>query len=360
MTGDRRLGAGVVDPSLLACPAPLRHATVQLAHGGGGRLTRELVERIFLPAFGSSAGAERHDCAVLEPPAGRIAFSTDSYVVTPLFFPGGDIGKLAVYGTVNDLAMSGAVPRWIAASFVLEEGFSIAELEKVARSMAEAAKSSGVEVVTGDTKVVDRGRGHGVYVTTAGIGVVPPGVEIGPANIRAGDALIVSGDLGRHGVAVLSVREGLEFEGEIASDCAPLSGLVCSLLEAGIELHCLRDLTRGGLASALNELALDAGLELVIDEAAVPVGDAVRGACELLGLDPLYVANEGRLVAFVRQAEAPRAQAVMRARAEGARAAVIGRVERQGVSRGRVTARTPAGPTRLLELLSGEQLPRIC
>ena len=343
----------------LACPAPLRHSTVQLAHGGGGRLTRELVERLFVRAFANMALAERHDSAVVTPPVGRLALTTDSYVVTPLFFPGGDIGKLAVYGTVNDLAMSGAVPRWLSASFILEEGFAMADLERIVQSMADAAQRAGVEIVTGDTKVVDRGRGHGVYVTTAGVGIVPEGVAIAPSRIQEADVVLVSGDLGRHGIAVLSIREGLEFETTIESDCAPLADLVRKLLEAGVDVHCLRDLTRGGLASALNELALDAELHVTIDEGAVPVGDAVAGACELLGLDPLYVANEGRLVAFVPDAEAERALDVLRKHPEGSAACVLGRVARRGVP-GRVELRSRIGASRLLDLLSGEQLPRIC
>lgn len=343
----------------LACPAPLRHSTVQLAHGGGGRLTRELVERLFVRSFANTALGERHDAAVVSAPGGRLALTTDSYVVTPLFFPGGDIGRLAVYGTVNDLAMSGAVPRWLTASFILEEGFALAELEKIATSMAQAARRASVEIVTGDTKVVDRGHGHGVFVTTAGVGVVPEGVAIAPRQIREGDAVLVSGDLGRHGVAVLSVREGLAFETTIESDCAPLAGQVRALLDAGVDVHCLRDLTRGGLATALNELALDAALDLIIDEAAVPVCDAVAGACELLGLDPLYVANEGRLVAVVAPGDAERALDVLRSQSDASAASIVGRVVGRGVA-GRVQLRSRLGVNRLLDLLSGEQLPRIC
>lgn len=347
----------------LECPVPLRHATIQLAHGGGGRLSRELFEQVFFPAFGEGALASRHDSAVLEVPAGRIAMTTDGYVVKPLFFPGGDIGKLAVCGTINDLAVAGAKPRWIAVSFILEEGLPIDTLSRIVASMRETAKKAGVEIVTGDTKVVDRGKGDGVFVTTTGVGLVPEGVVIGPAEVRPGDVVLVSGDLGRHGVAVLSVREGLALEGPIESDCAPLAELVSALLDAGIRPRFLRDPTRGGLASVLNELAMDAEVDVDIDERAVPVCEIVRGACELFGLDPLYVACEGRLVVVVDEADAPRALDVMRARpALAPEPARVGRVtgKPQGGRKGRVTTTSSLGRSRLLDLFAGEQLPRIC
>lgn len=341
------------------CPLPLgRHDTIQLAHGGGGRLMRALIEEIFLPAFGSATLHERHDAAVLPAPGGRLAFTTDSYVVTPLFFPGGDIGKLAVFGTVNDLAMAGARPAWMSAGFIIEEGLPFAVLRRVVASMREAADEAGITLVTGDTKVVDHGKGDGLFLNTAGIGVVPDGVDVRPACVRVGDAVIVSGDLGRHGVAILSVREGLAFEAPIESDCASLGVVVAAMLEAGLELHCLRDLTRGGLASALNEIALDREIAIVIEEAAIPVSDVVAGACELLGLDPLYVANEGRFAAFVPEAQADRTVALLNSHSVTAGAARIGRVERAPA--GAVWLDGPFGGRRPLDLLTGEQLPRIC
>lgn len=338
----------------LACPAPLgRHTTIQLAHGGGGRLTRELIEGLFLPTFDNASLRERHDSAVLPIGGVRLAFTTDSYVVHPRFFPGGDIGKLAVFGTVNDLAMAGARPLYLSAGFILEEGLAIEELRRIADSMREAAKSCNVELVTGDTKVVDRGKGDGLFVNTAGVGVVPDGVSAGPRRIQPGDAIVLSGDVGRHGIAVLSVRKGLEFESPIESDCAPLASVVATLVAAGIDLHCLRDATRGGLATALNELAVDAGVSVEVEERSIPVSEGVSGACELLGLDPLYVACEGRMVVVVPEGHVGRALEAM-----GRPATRIGAVG-QGPS-GMVVLKTRMGSKRLLDLLSGEQLPRIC
>lgn len=343
----------------LSCPLPPgRPDTIQLAHGGGGRLMQELLDHVFRPAFDNPALAARHDSAVLDIAGARLAFTTDAYVVHPRRFPGGDVGTLAVHGTVNDLAMAGARPVCLSVAFVLEEGLAIAELADVAASMRAAAAAAGVALVTGDTKVVDRGKGDGLFVTTAGIGVVPDGVDIRPARVRPGDAILLSGDVGRHGIAVLSVRDGLAFETPIDSDCAPLAHLVGSLVGAGIDLHCLRDPTRGGLAAALNEIARDAGAAIELDEAAVPVVDGVAGACEILGLDPLYVACEGRLVAFVAPADAARALAVLHADPLGAGAAVVGRVAASPASG--VTLVTRLGTRRTLDLLTGEQLPRIC
>lgn len=344
---------------ILSCPAPLtRHATVQLAHGGGGRLMRELIEGLFLPAFDNPALAARHDSAVVPLGGARIAFTTDSYVVHPRRFPGGDIGTLAVYGTVNDLAMAGARPAYLSAGFVLEEGLPLEELRQVVASMRSAAAACGVAIVTGDTKVVDRGKADGLFINTAGVGVVPDHVSVHPRRVRPGDAVLVSGDVGRHGVAVLSVREGLAFDTPIESDCASLWALVAALFDAQIDTHCLRDPTRGGLAAALNEIALDAAVAIEVEETAVPVADAVAGACELLGLDPFYVACEGRMVAFIPDQEADRALEVLRAHPLGVGAARIGRVIKG--SAGMVTLRTRLGARRLLDLLSGEQLPRIC
>jgi len=289
------------NPANYSCPAPLTgHAEIQIAHGGGGRLTQQLIERIFGPAFDNPALNARHDGAVLAAPAGaRLAFTTDSHVVSPLFFPGGDIGRLAVYGTVNDLAMCGARPRWLSAGFILEEGLPVATLERIVAAMAEAARKAGVQIVTGDTKVVERGKGDGLYVNMAGIGWVEHDRVIAPASVRPGDVVLLSGDIGRHGMAILALREGLAFESSIESDCAPLWPAVEALFAAGVEVHCLRDLTRGGLATAVIEIAETAGRAVALEEAAVPVCEPVRGACEILGLDPLYVANEGRFVAFV-------------------------------------------------------------
>jgi len=348
----------------LTCPVPLDHrGTVQMAHGGGGRMMQRLIEGMFLPVFGrgrSAAEAKRppHDSAVFKLDGARLAMTTDSYTVTPLFFPGGDIGKLAVYGTVNDLAMAGARPVYLSAGFILEEGLPMETLCRLVESMQEAAELAGVRIITGDTKVVDRGKGDGIYINTAGVGVVPPGVDVSPARVVPGDAILLSGDLGRHGIAVMSVREGLRFEGAPQSDCAPLASLVQSLVEDGGEVHCLRDLTRGGLAAALNEIAASAGVGIEIDEPSVPVTAAVAGACELLGLDPLYVANEGRLIAFVPAEAAESMLERMRSHAAAAEPAIIGRVI--DAHPGMVELRGALGGGRIVDLLSGEQMPRIC
>ena len=345
------------DPFSLACPRPLRHGSVQMAHGGGGRLMKELIEGLFLQALGTDP-AGQHDSAVVEVGGARLAFTTDGFVVHPRVFPGGDLGELAIYGTVNDLAMAGATPLALSTAFILEEGLPFEELAQLVASMKTAADRCGVRLVTGDTKVVDRGKADGVFITTAGIGLIPAGVDIHPRWVRPGDAVLVSGDLGRHGIAVMSVREGLAFESPVASDCGPVHHLVRALQDSGLDLHCLRDPTRGGLASVLNEIATAAGLAIEADERAVPLDEAVATACEILGLDPLYVACEGRLVAFLPEAQAEQALAVLRAIPEGDGAAQIGRVIAGPA--GRVTLRTALGTTRLLDLLSGEQLPRIC
>jgi hydrogenase expression/formation protein HypE len=342
-----------------ACPIPIAdYPEVLLAHGGGGRLTNDLVERMFVPAFANQALGARHDGARLEVGALRLAFSTDSYVVRPLFFPGGDIGTLAVNGTVNDLAMCGARPRFLSAGFIIEEGLPMETLWRVVSSMKEAADRAGVALVTGDTKVVDRGKGDGVYVNTAGVGVIEHDLVVAPASVRPGDVVILSGDIGRHGMAVMAAREGLEFESAIESDCAPVAAPVLDLFEAGVEVHCLRDLTRGGLASAVCEIAQAAGVHVRLDERAVPVREDVRGACEILGFDPMYVANEGRFIAIVAAGDADRALDVLRAHDVSVDAAPIGVVSESPA--GLVTLRSAIGATRVVDMLSGEQLPRIC
>ncbi len=359
-TDDSTGAPGAFAPS---CPLPnVVPDAVQLAHGGGGSMTRDLIERVILPAFGRAAAAGSaaplHDSAALAPVSGRLAFTTDAYVVTPHRFPGGDIGDLAVNGTVNDLAMAGATPLHLSVAFIIEEGFGIDALRDVCRSMGDAARRAGVGIVTGDTKVVDRGSGGGLFVTTSGIGRIPDGVDVRPGRVAAGDAVLLSGDVGRHGTAVMAAREGLEFERAVTSDTRSLAAAVARLVKAGIDVHCLRDATRGGLATALVEIAESAGVGMCIDEARVPVDKGVRGACEILGLDPLYVANEGCFVAFVAAADAERALATLRADGGCAEATVIGDVT--GRDAGTVVATTPIGGERILDLQSGEQLPRIC
>jgi hydrogenase expression/formation protein HypE len=331
---------------------------ILLAHGGGGRLTNQLIDEIFLPAFANPALNARHDGALLAAGGARLAMTTDTYVVHPLLFPGGTIGDLAVNGTVNDLAMCGARPVALSAGFILEEGLAIETLRTVVDSMRDAALAAGVPIVTGDTKVVDKGKGDGIFLNTTGIGVVVAPNTIGPVSVRAGDAVLVSGDLGSHGIAILSVREGLEFEGAVRSDTACVWPAVEALLAEGIAIHCLRDLTRGGLASALNEIASAAGLRVTVEEALLPVTNVVRGACEVLGLDPLYVANEGRFAVFVAQQDADRALAILRGQAVSTAAAQVGNVfeHRFGI----VTLHSRIGGNRVLDMMSGEQLPRIC
>jgi hydrogenase expression/formation protein HypE len=339
-----------------ACPVPLsQHSHIQMAHGGGGKLMHRLLQEIFLAAFGNESLNHQHDSSVLNLPTKQLAFTTDSYVVRPIFFPGGDIGSLAVHGTVNDLAMSGARPLYLSAGFILQEGLPIEKLWRVVCSMRDAARKCGVQIVTGDTKVVEKGEGDGLFINTAGIGSIEHSLKILPASIRAGDAILVNGDLGRHGMAIMSVREGLEFEGAIESDSAPVADAVSNLIAAGIEIHCLRDLTRGGLASALNEIAEGAGKRIVVEEKSIPVREDVHAACEILGLDPLHVACEGRFVAFVAAKEAERALGIMQA--HGA-ASIIGQVSAE--NNPTVILKSALGANRILDMPSGEQLPRIC
>ncbi|MER6915295.1 hydrogenase expression/formation protein HypE [Streptomyces sp. NPDC000594] len=349
----------LVDIADWTCPAPLRdHPRVVMGHGGGGALSAELIENVFLPAFGNRTLATLGDSAALELGGARIAFSTDSFVVRPLFFPGGSIGDLAVNGTVNDLAMSGARAVYLSCAAILEEGVETAVVARVAQALGDAARAAGVEVVTGDTKVVEAGHGDGIYLNTAGIGLIPPGVDIRPQRARPGDVVIVSGAIGLHGVAIMSVREGLEFGVEIESDCAALGTLVEAMLAVTPELRVLRDPTRGGLAASLHEIATAAGVGIAITERAVPVPPPVANACAVLGLDPLYVANEGKLVAWVPREHAEAVLAAMRAHPLGAEAAVIG--ECVADHPGMVVARTGFGATRVVDLPLGEQLPRIC
>ncbi|RPJ60762.1 MAG: hydrogenase expression/formation protein HypE [Acidobacteria bacterium] len=344
----------------LHCPLPIRrYPRVMVAHGGGGRLMNDLIREMILPAFNNPILNQIADSASLRVPSGRLAFTTDSYVVQPLFFPGGDIGSLAVHGTVNDLAMIGARPLFLSAGFILEEGLPMETLWTVVQSMRRAAEKAGVTIVTGDTKVVDRGKGDGLFINTAGIGILEHSLDIAPSQVKQGDVLLVNGDLGRHGMAVLAAREGLEFETSIESDSAPLADLVLTLLREGIGIHCLRDLTRGGLASALVEIAEQARLALTIDEKTLPCHPDVRAICEVLGFDPLHVANEGRLVAFVPADQVDRALVLMKDHTEGQGAVQIGRVT--GIDcRGQVTLRSLIGANRIVDMLSGEQLPRIC
>ena len=353
-------GGVAVDPAGMVCPLPLDdYPTVVLAHGGGGKFSRMLTEQVFLAAFGNDALAQLHDGAVVEAGGARLAFSTDTFVIDPPFFPGGDIGSLAVHGTVNDLAMCGARPLALSAGFILEEGFPMADLWRIAVSMREAAAEAGVRIVTGDTKVVDRGKGDGVFINTSGVGLIPDGVRIAPDRASPGDAVLVSGPIATHGIAIMSLREGLEFETALETDSACLAGMAEALLAAlGPDLHVLRDPTRGGVASAVNEIADSAGVGVVLDETAVPVEEEVRAACEILGLDPLYVANEGKLVAFVPEARADEALEILRAHPLGDRAARIGTVTAEHA--GKVFQRSRIGGMRVVEMLSGEQLPRIC
>ena len=345
----------------LNCPVPrVADDRIVLAHGGGGRLTHQLIEKIFMPAFSNDMLEQRHDGAVLPINGSRLAFTTDSFVVRPLIFPGGTIGDLAVFGTVNDLAMCGARPLYLSAGFILEEGLEMDTLRTVVTSMQEAAAKASVKLVTGDTKVVDKGKGDGVFINTSGIGLIEANVKgtIGPASVQAGDAVIVSGDLGRHGIAILSVREGLEFESPILSDTDCVWPAVEALLNAGIEVHCLRDLTRGGLATTLNEIAADRNICIKLEEALIPVEETVQSACEILGLDPLYVANEGRFAVFVPQAQADKALDIMKKVPVSNGSVRVGTVED---SPGRtVVLQSRIGGNRVVDMLSGEQLPRIC
>jgi hydrogenase expression/formation protein HypE len=342
-----------------ACPLPnSQYPHVLMAHGGGGTLMHRLLEDVFGRAFSNPILDTRHDSAQFTVPPGRLAMTTDSYVVRPIFFPGGDIGSMAVHGTVNDLVMSGARPLYLSCGFIIEEGLPMETLWRVVCSMRDAAKKCGVQIITGDTKVVDKGKGDGLFINTTGLGVIEHEQKISPQSVLPGDAVLVSGDLGRHGMAIMAVREGLQFESAIESDSAPVVEPVLALVKAGIEIHCLRDLTRGGLASALNEIAEAAGVKIAVEQKLIPLREDVHAACEMLGLDPLHVANEGRFVAFVAAKDAARALQILRGAEVSVAAALIGKVVEKSAPL--VTLKSELGVSRILDMPSGEQLPRIC
>ncbi len=361
MSSEEALGAAAIDADLLGavCPIPItNYSEIVLAHGSGGKLSHQLMEKMVLPQFRNELLEPLHDGAIFSIGGERVAFSTDSYVVSPIFFPGGDIGKLAVHGTVNDLSMCGARPLYLSVGFILEEGIPMADFWRVVQSMREAADAAGVKLVTGDTKVVDRGKADEIFINTSGIGVIPEGVKISPSRAQVGDKIIMSGAMAVHGIAIMSVREGLEFESEIASDTAPLNGLVDSILAACKDVHVLRDPTRGGITSSLTEIAQAAKVGMLLDEARIPISEEVKGACEILGLDPLYVANEGKLLAIVAASEADEVLVAIRRHSLGKEAAIIGQVVSDHP--GFVTMNTRVGGRRVVDMLSGEQLPRIC
>jgi hydrogenase expression/formation protein HypE len=349
----------VASPESWVCPVPLRDSpVVVMGHGGGGAMTAELIEHLFLPAFGTAADARLGDAAVVKIGGLRLAFSTDSFVVKPMFFPGGSIGDLAVNGTVNDLAMAGATPLVLSTAFILQEGTTLEELGRIAEALGRAARTAGVKLATGDTKVVDNGSGDGVFINTTGIGVIPEGVDIHPDRATVGDVVIISGAIGEHGVAVMSCREGIEFGTAVLSDCAALHGLVADMIATGVDIHALRDPTRGGVAAALNEIAHAAEVGITLVEHDLPIPQAVRDACGLLGLDPLYVANEGKLLAIVAASDADRLLAAMHGNPLGRDARIIGSCG--SAHPGLVTARTAMGASRVVDMPIGEQLPRIC
>ncbi len=343
----------------LTCPTPLHYEQIVLAHGGGGRLMQQLLDSTVQPIFNNPLLKQKQDCAVFQIGEQKLAFTTDSYVINPVFFAGGDIGKLAVCGTLNDLAMSGAKPLYLSCGLILEEGFSIVDLKRVLQSMQETAEAASVSIVTGDTKVVDKGKGDSIYINTAGIGLLASNVEISPQRIQIGDSIIINSDVARHGMAIMLAREGVAFESQIESDCADLSGLVQELIAAKIDLHCMRDLTRGGLASGLLELASTAEQRFLIQEIAIPIHDDVQSACEILGFDPLYVANEACFVLFVAEEDTEKTLAILQSHSLGSQAQKIGRVTNIDKA-GAVILETAMGINRQLMLLSGEQLPRIC
>jgi hydrogenase expression/formation protein HypE len=343
----------------LTCPVPLsQRDTILLGHGSGGRLSSELLRDVFLPAFQNLALSRLNDQAIVVINGSRIAVTTDSFVVKPLFFPGGDIGSLAVHGTVNDLAMGGAQPLFLTVAFIIEEGLAMDVLRRVVDSLRRAAADAGVQVITGDTKVVEKGKGDGIFINTTGIGLVPDGVELSADRARPGDVVLLSGPIGDHGIAILAQREGLEFESTIESDSAALHTLTSEMLKVSTAIRCMRDPTRGGLSSALNEIAIQSKVGIELEESAILVREEVKGACEMLGLDPLYVANEGKLIAIVEAGVAADVLAAMRNHPLGRQAGVIGKVTPKNT--GLVTMKTPLGTTRIVDMLAGDQLPRIC
>jgi hydrogenase expression/formation protein HypE len=361
MLSDAAAGEETADASFIGavCPIPItNYNEIVLAHGSGGKLSHQLMEKMVLPQFWNELLEPLHDGAIFSIGGQRVAFSTDSYVVNPIFFPGGDIGKLAVHGTVNDLAMCGARPLYLSVGFILEEGTPMEDFWRVVQSMREAAAAAGVMLVTGDTKVVDRGKADKIFINTSGIGAIPEGINIAPSRAQPKDKIIISGAMAVHGIAIMSRREGLEFESEIASDTAPLNGLVETILAANKDVHVLRDPTRGGITSALTEIATAAKVGMLLNEDAIPISEEVKGACEILGLDPLYVANEGKLLAITAASEADRVLAAMQSHPLGREAAIIGEVTDDHP--GFVMMKTRVGGKRVVDMLSGEQLPRIC
>jgi hydrogenase expression/formation protein HypE len=349
----------ILQALLNSCPIPITdHKEIVLGHGSGGRLTHQLIERLVLPQFKNDLLEPLHDGAIFSLNGIKLAFSTDSYVVNPIFFPGGNIGELAVNGTVNDLAMCGARPLYLSCAFIIEEGFSMDDLWRVVLSMQEAARRAEVALVTGDTKVVDRGKGDKIFINTSGIGIIEGNVNIHPSRAAVGDKILINGPIASHGIAILSVREGLEFESAVESDTAALNSLVAAMFSTGSDIHVLRDPTRGGVASTMNEIAKSANIGIRLSESSIPISETAKGACEILGLDPLYVANEGKLVAFVPESEAQKVLNAMRAHPLGSESKIIGEVVND--HRGHVVLDTRIGGTRIVDMISGEQLPRIC
>ena len=344
----------------LNCPLPINdYDTVTIAHGGGGKLMNNLIDKLFMYYLSNNYINNKHDGAIFLTEGKKLAFSTDSYVVNPVFFPGGNIGELAVYGTVNDLSMCGAKPLYLSLGLIIEEGFLIKNLEKIIISIKKACEKTGVKIITGDTKVVDKGKGDGIFINTAGIGIVRDDVNISPSRIEEGDVILLNGDIGRHGIAIMTTRENLDIDSTIESDCAPLNSVVQKLIEAGIEIHCLRDLTRGGLGSALNEIASQAQFEIEIEEKSINVIEEVKGVCEILGFDPVHVANEGRFIAIVKNKDAEKTLGILRKEKEGEYSSVLGTVKGKKKN-GLVALKSLMGASRILDMISGEQLPRIC
>jgi len=345
---------------MMSCPLPISdYDAITMAHGGGGKMMNNLIEKMIMHYLSNNMTSEKHDGAVFNVEGHRLAFTTDSYVVNPVFFPGGNIGELAVYGTVNDLSMCGAKPLYLSLGLILEEGFLIKDLEKIIISIRDACERTGTQIITGDTKVVDKGKGDGIFINTAGIGIVREDINISPSRVEEGDVIIVNGDIGRHGIAIMTTRENLDIESTILSDCAPLNHVVQKLIDAGIGIHCLRDLTRGGLGSSVNEIASQSQYQIEIEEKSIHVLEEVRGVCEILGFDPIYVANEGRFIAIVKKEDAGKTLEILKKEADGKYASIIGAVKGKN-KKGLVTLKNLMGSNRILDMLSGEQLPRIC